>query len=441
MHQLRTDYWWRTISRRLGYNDSFMAAFFIAGVGAVLVVVPGSIFFADSVSKYNSQADQHRHLNVAFRDVAKGVDDPVRERKQLAQQLIYLHEHEAGTALELKDVASIKAIAKTGDVLQLEDQKRDGWHEYWTKVVPLGAAIIWCVFSIILFLGYAYETADADEYLLDFRWRRVWPIFFTLFTAFPLGLPFYLVSAFRVRKARKRQAQPVEVVEQPETEAAEEGQATHVRLQFYSAPKAAKSLYCDMRSRTRTEHLARRRKELNYELESQEDALRSLGDEIKEAQAHFNELRSEAKKLEELGDEPEEDIDLLHLQTEFERLLQLRGVKGIRVINDQISLLVQPRLEYKGKLYDLSDWELRFGVGTGLGSQELRSGVRNGWSGGYPAYRLSDGEFCFGERFHLINDNLMKGQYLEAIELAVDCLHTVNEEDCANIPKAFKEAA
>jgi len=125
---------------------------------------------------------------------------------------------------------------------------------------------------------------------------------------------------------------------------------------------------------------------------------------------------------------------------EFDRIMALPGVLAAQVVNNRVRIVVRATYRYQGMLYDLGDWQMDISPDeTYFEATNLRSGLQDSWSNGtYPAYRLTGGLFCFGDRNQVLYEHLVKGQYLEAVALAVECMNSVNPEDEYKVPDAFK---
>jgi hypothetical protein len=170
-----------------------------------------------------------------------------------------------------------------------------------------------------------------------------------------------------------------------------------------------------------------------------EDNLQYYGERVKDLQKQKRDIIAEQRKLEAVNPDDVPVATAEELNAEFDRLMHLNGVAAVGVVNDQISVLVKARYTWDGRLFDLGDWELRFGVGTSMWSKELRSGVHPDWRGSYPVYRLGYDNFCFGNQQSDINQHLLKGQMLEAVEVAVNALNSINENDERYVQEAFYE--
>ncbi|MDB5163994.1 MAG: hypothetical protein JWS12_612 [Candidatus Saccharibacteria bacterium] len=443
------------VASRLSNNRGYATLMILVALVGFLFIVVGGITYSVSESHQLRTSHEHEYL---MRTV-NSVHDPTK-RMLLAKEILYMHTQPISVVtLDSQEVKHLQTVAKDGSRLVLEHPHPHVGRDFWQRDVPLTLAAIYGLFSMILFASYGLQSRKRHEGLLDIRWNEGWVYPSVFFTALPLGWPFYVVSAVRVRKARKRLTMPthqqIEVVH-TELEAAaqwadqaldpfatelEQTEQQHEpSYRFFSAPQAARSLYRKIRTMNRGQVIASRRDQLRQDQQDVEERLRNAGEEIRLLQGQRNEVRVAQAELEkmELDTEPP---DLAHLNIEFDRLLNLRGVEGVRVVNDSIAVLVKPQIVYEGTVYDLGDWEIRFDASPRLFAKELRTGVRRSWDDGYyPAYRLGNGHFCFGDRATVISNNLNKGQFLEAVEVAVDCLHSVNDVHLYRIPEAFKEA-
>jgi hypothetical protein len=225
----------------------------------------------------------------------------------------------------------------------------------------------------------------------------------------------------------------------PDVEQTSSREATKVH--FQSAPGAARLQYINMRTSVWRDTYQHRLEHARHKVEDWTETLRGYGESIRKAQLKRNKWIGILAELESYDPSTTEIPGREHLDGEFDRLMALPGVASVRVVNDQICLLIKARIDYNEVTYDLGDWELRFDAKGGLTTKELRSGVRSDWRGDYPVYHLGGNSFCFGSRSYVIAENLNKGQFLEGIELAVNCMNSVNEEDAHRIPDAFREVA
>lgn len=333
-----------------------------------------------------------------------------------------------------------------------------GWHSYFTWWLPLILFLAVLASMLFHFLTYADKVKREGKYLMDLEWRRIWPIFLILFTALPMGLPFYIVSAVRVQMAKRREnplgdenlARLIHPVTEPRRartppnnpppRAVGHGQATAPQAPLNDSDDPAKQHYFALRENLWQEELWRHLRDAHRRKEQLDNELRNLSQRIRQAQTQRNNLVSELRRYEAAEAESAEAPERVYLEAEFQRLMNLPGVMDLRLVDNELCLSLSALYQYEGHTYDLGDWELRFGAGETLRTRRLRSGLKPDWpSGRYPDYAYSFGGFCFGNRGETIGDNLRKGQFLEAIDLAVDTIQSINEEDQHKIPRAFRK--
>lgn len=311
------------------------------------------------------------------------------------------------------------------------------------------------------------------RFMIDLSWRLPQTYVFLLITVLPFGLPVYLVSLVRFRRARYRgEFIQVEVPRDRDryddpagyrgnTELNLGRRRVQSRSKFVPALNAARAQYITLRGGAWQKRRMARAAELEIQIGQYEKKLKELGKlvsrkrgeprfareivvgatkEVTTVQAGLNSARAELAKIRPAGAD-DKKIDMTELEAEFTRLMALPGVKAARVINDEISLLVEARCQYAGRWYDLGDWDVRFGdVGLELSATEVRSGLKNPETTSYPAYRHEVGVFCFGNSYAAINQNIARGQFLQAVELAVLCLASVNGEHEHLITERFHRA-
>lgn len=213
------------------------------------------------------------------------------------------------------------------------------------------------------------------------------------------------------------------------------------------APQAARRKYIAIRTQKSNNQLVGRREDLNMQVERTERNLRSAGQTIQELQRKLSSDKAELKKIThaiEARKNSESGINTTDVEQEFDRILALSGVSSIGLVNDSIVIEVDAVIEHKRKQYDGGTWRIWFSAGDReLHSKEIRSGVSDSWRarygrGHYPDY-LHHGGFCFGGRRNEIDSYIERGQYYEAIQLAVHCMQSVNEDNRSDIPHAFNQ--
>lgn len=366
-------------------------------------------------------------------------------RKAAAQAILWLDSQSngdthliAGSDSDEQDSIvhkQLHAAAATGQPLSLDAKHVDYWPFWRTHWLLFSLLPLIPIYMAAGFFVYAFETLDREEYLMDLPWRRVWPVFFVAFTALPFGWLCYIVSAFTTHYARKHQ--PPEQRVEANVPAAQQP-APPQEFVFHAAPGIAKELYVQLRSGFWAERLATQRERISDELRAVNARLRELGEELKDEQRRRGSFMAQQRELESI--KPNEELEAGHIEKEFEQLLALPGVEGARVVGgSEISLFVKVRPTFGGRKYDFGDWELRFGgSSTGLSTRRIRSGVRSDWGNQYPVYGSSS--FCFGQRQYIINEHMSKGQFLQAVDIAIDSMHSINPEHQNDLPRAYRLA-
>lgn len=418
---------------------------FVLGMAAAVV--------GNNITSHNSMVDARVQL-------AQMIDNEHGQARQIvANAVLKAYDKDKGSTLSpdaFSDpdsvgqfVNQISSAAINGTPIAVSDNHQD-WHGWRVAFLEIGFSALGVVFILIWFVSYALETSEHGEFLADFPWRRGWPIAFVALTALPIGWVFYAVSAVRLYRFRKNRAAALapqdadldlnmDMPRPPHLEPMHLVQPRPKEVRFFPAPKAARAQYIELREHAWTASYDRRRAELKEEIAYQVEELRRFGQYISEAQRAKGTAQAELSRLNDAGPESAPARELI--EAEFERMLKLPGVESVRVINGAISLLVKPRPVFGDVRYDFGDWEIRFGADKQwLQTKELRTGVRSGWHEGYPAYRLGEGSFCFGRRSDVIVGHVQKGQFLQAVEVAIDCMHSVNDEDRHNVSRAFEEA-
>lgn len=455
MAQLRSTYQLRT---KLRDDVGAMAgvcsliAFILAGV-----IIGGA---AISMSVHSSDFDTARMNRAKLNSTLSAAHNPSQLQAK-ARTLLEMRREgytdvidngDYGSITDKDVLTAVQRVAQTGQPLHLENHHYS-WH-YFRDITWITLLSTFFLLSLTLFVAYWTDCCKGSRhwyFLADMPWKQVWPALFVAVT--PIGWPFYVGSAVRLRRELQRkdgqrpeEPRPRGYYWDDEDEFYHRPARVHVteerpqaKPKFVNAPVAARNMYRSLRVHTWRTVFNARQQRLQGEERDLTECLRELGEEIRAKQTRRNKVRAQLKELEGIDAANATAPGPEALDAEFDRLTSLPGIKGVRVVNDQVCLLLEARIDWGGQRYDLGDWELRFGADTSLITRELRSGVRSGWYGGYPAYRLGGGEFCFGNRSYTIEDNLRKGQFLEAIELAVDCMQSVNPEHAFRIPEAFKK--
>lgn len=412
MLKRHTDY---TSAKHWHYLGCYIGAWRTTGVGSLLVLVVMAIRYSYlwfvAVDRYTAQVEVVTAL----------AGQTPENRRVVASNLLWLYDQGmAPDALQDPDFRTVvSAVQQTGSGA-------------WTTAYPASWdpfihtwILIWIVATLIgfsLMLGHVYyrDCKIRRHYLADLPWLRPWVWGFALLAPV-LWIPF-AVSGVRMRlkppqspRTRNKQTKP---------------------KRFVSDPAGAKTTYWKMRTEGAATGQRLYREEVEQDLRDIQAQCASLAAALGEAQQKHLKLKAEHASLHNTAD-PEPPTDDL-LENEFERLLQLPGVQGVRANGAEgIALLVAATVEHEGCHYDLSTWKLRLALSGVAEATEIKTGVLPGWRDGDPVYRIGK-EFCFGDHDGLIKAHLVRGHILEAAALAVQALHSINTEDRHKIPRAFK---
>jgi len=418
-------------------------------------------------------------LACAFYGAAKGVHNSHIHRRQQFGQLIYsvgesahdnspraieLRKRAASRLVEL-DLRYIQIYGKNSTYLPLSNHRLKqvqqvakngrainvGDLNAWSFSAFLAAMGRWYVlftifsgFGLFFLVNFLFQRDDGhhSRYLAELPWNKPWPWVVTL-TLGPvgwLGMP----CSYLMLDSEEEVGEELPVVEHEEglyADADDPALDPQVLRSYVSAPASARELYINLSIEALRLIRERRRVRLEEKIDETRDEIQHHADMVRMCNTELNELVSKRRALDEVVDELE-NFGPEKRAEEFERILSLPGVIAVQVVNSRIRLIVRASISYDDALYDLGDWRMDFGPDTThIDAYELRSGIRPEWDGSYPAYRLGRGNFCFGNREDEINQHLSKGQYLEAMALATECLNSVNRTDQERIPYAFKEVA
>ena len=414
-----------------------IAAFILAALGIVIT----AITYANMVSNTNHEANVRSTYMSEFQSLSPG------ERQTFANQLLDLQRHGINPNTYVGDGSiadGLRQVAKTGAPLLL-DTHHQSWHTFNHVVLPIYFLSLIALVSIAIAISYAVNSYGECEFLIDLPRRRWWKYCFVAGT--PVLWPAYVVSAFRLRRYRAHlqardqesaadgtPAPPRDTDDAPPREEPPPAASTPV---FEDQPELAFERYVELRLDGWRNYLKDRKRTVQERLSYLRGRANNLAQQVQEAQAEHGSLRAEQRRLDEI--DIESVTPVTSPNEEFDRLRALPGVCGVRPLDNGICLFVKARLTYKGERYDLGDWLLSCYIDGRIATTELRRGARPGYRGD-PVYRIDTG-FCFGDaRQSTITAHLLKGQLLEAFDLAIECMHSVNEYDEEQIPAAFRRA-
>ncbi len=426
-HSTLSSWWMRMLRNEMGVGFGF------AFGAALLALLITSLVIASDQTSTSREISLARYLHATTDQRDDMSEKTVALRKARASQILKLDE-KAEVFLEpaMTDNMYDKLVetAATGQAPSLDLHVLTWRWLYW---ILAG----WAILSLVVVMYEHAETCDYEQWFLtDLPWRMPWTWLLVLLTLVPFGFIAWPVSAIRFALWRKNHG--TEAAEEVDPDPYYRGQMPRVDGEYYSSPNAALEWYRTTRGngwKHRQLEAAQRAAE-NVELTERD--LRSLSTQLRDRQQELGVAKARQRELEAAAADYQPDIAAKLVDEEFDTLLKLKGVAAVQVVNDRLVLILQATFTYKNTVYDLGDWELTFGFDW-FRAQELRSGVRRSWRGGYPVYGLDGGGFCFGAREYIIRDHVRKGQFLEAAQVAVATIQNINEEDLNDVPKAFKE--
>ncbi len=123
-------------------------------------------------------------------------------------------------------------------------------------------------------------------------------------------------------------------------------------------------------------------------------------------------------------------------QRELEQILALPQVVDAWACTPElIAFTVRARLTLEGVTYDLGTWNIHFGdfesskLAQGIGDRSYYRVRKVGRSHMNAFYNYDDGSFCFDNTGKSIDDYAAKHHFIHAVQTAISCLCSVNEED------------
>lgn len=301
-----------------------------------------------------------------------------------------------------------------------------------------------------------YVVIKRHTFVADLQrsWRWQWYLFlvFTLFS--PLNWLVYTISIVRVHRYKP-------IWEEWEQQRREDRDRENVRLQeecnreaearrrqeeamskiaasdlpsYSGSPGVGEAAYIDMLVRHGTHGTKQKREKLRQQEAEIANSLRRL-------QAELNETRAEVANCDEVVAKFLDNLNEEEVAKEFKKLLDLSAVLAVRVVNDQMRLVIRCQAEVEGELYDLGDWYLWVDMECFRFRTELiRDGRRPDISGhSEPPHINEDGTFCFGSREEELCDLVKRGQVFAALTVAMNymCQTIPGREN--RLPKVYRQ--
>lgn len=433
--------------RRIGHiADTFAEGAFVAFI--ICAVISGVCYFGFAIMVEDDQTNAQHNTELlklleSDGDNAQDMSTAtVQKRKLYAQSLLNVaadvkQVKDEGTKLGFEDDqwAQIKDIAKTGKPAQLDTKATAYNAPFSSPFLPIWLFVAWCLVSVGALIRYADDVGTYTTVrMADLMWRRptTWLVVLLLGPAVWIAM---LVSAILLIWTPYPDTPTGE--EDGEMSPAPTGVNRRQSRTYSSAPTAARTTYVSLRTDAAKSYQADQLRQLDNDIEYYQGEARSLSSRLKQTQGEINELRANRAQLNELMDAASVTSDIAG--QEFDRITQLPGVIATQVVNDKLRLVIRATHEYKDTVYDLGDWRIDIGPGTShLTAYSLRYELRPNWrQGDYPSYINNDTSFCFGSRQEIIDEHLRKGQYLEAVSVAIATLCGINKGERKHVPEAF----
>lgn len=156
----------------------------------------------------------------------------------------------------------------------------------------------------------------------------------------------------------------------------------------------------------------------------QSELLKQTQADIGLKKASLNSLMS---KAEADADNPCHEEQFRH---DFAEIKSMRGVRQIYLDDDgDLNVTVRAAYEYEGDVYDIGDCSIVV-TDNSLHAEIYRGNGRGHYN--------NAGEFCFGDRESEIDEYVEHGRIVEALEIAIECIHHINDGDLQSIPTNYK---
>lgn len=181
-----------------------------------------------------------------------------------------------------------------------------------------------------------------------------------------------------------------------------------------------------------------------YRISDMEDNIDRLEKELLKRRQVLEEARRNLKELQEGEVIFYQEADN-KIEAEWRVIRNIRSIVDVRYndIFKHLEFDVEVRVPYDGEIYDFGDYTLCLVQDADeIICFRTRSGVRDDWKRGEdPDYYCYAGNyFRFEERRrNFISWSMQHNKLLEVIMDAIDCLHSVEDEDLEKIPKCFRK--
>jgi len=327
-------------------------------------------------------------------------------------------------------------IIEESGLLPIKESDLVGLIVYSKRHLSLLIKLTLIAYSIAVFVYYLSKK-DNCYHFADIPLKKPYCLF--LFISMFVVWPIFLIGRVHmfIKSHPKAKAEKKDLNKQALKEAQRELllEATKPRIKGLASRKAeiAYTHYIvSGRERTRKARIA----EIDASIANVEQELKWRASSIREDQQRKSRLLAERKQLEN-AETSEQAYD--RALREWTTIREMRGVTSLRAEKHCLAIKVDVRVPYDGELYDFGDYLIKL-YPNDYSCKRLRSGKRLDATSNAPNYNESSG-FCFGRRRSLIQEYIEKAQYLEALTVMIDSLHSVNGPDVEReIPNCFRKA-
>ena len=405
--------------KRHGYYTDVGARIVFPNVlfGMIVVIVVVGFFTFFAWDSHNDTAD----ANSEFNKYASAFNELSSEERAVVRPFMY-HEDE---------------IDEETGLLPIKECDKVGFFAYFRRHLCLIISLLLLAYSILVFVFYLKEKSSYYHFA-DIPYRTSYGFFLliSMFVFWPvllIGRIHMFIKSYSGTKADKQALH-----EQAYKEAQEELLSEAIKPKLRDlANRKAENAY--VRYIVNGRELARRARirEVDNALSLIQQNLAQYATYIRECQQRKSTLLAEKKQLEDAAESINQCRE--RARKEWATIREMRGVANLRAEKECLAIKVDVRVPYGGELYDFGDYLIKL-YPDKYSCIRLRSGKRVNATSSAPDYN-EPGGFCFGDRRSLIEDYIKEAQYLEALTLMIDSLHSVNDSWAEReIPNCFRKA-
>ena len=296
--------------------------------------------------------------------------------------------------------------------------------------------IILLLYSILVFYCYL-KVRDKKYHFADVPIRNPYCFFLliSMFAVWPIlliGRVHMYIKSLPTVKVEK-EALYKQALEEAQKELLLEATEPKIKgLASLKAEIAYINYIVSRRERIRKTRIA----EIDVGIADVEQELKRCASSIREYQQRKSCFLAERKRLENAETSEQAHDRALR---EWTTIRDMRGVTSFRAEERCLAIKVDVRVPYDGELYDFGDYLIKL-YPHDYSCERLRSGKRLDATSDAPNY-YNGSSFCFGDRHSLIQKYIEKAQYVEALTVMIDSLHSVNGPDVEReIPNCFRKA-